>query len=202
MVVWKERGWKEEPKLTLTFGERSWLSLRVAKGSVVSADPWLWTLWAWIKAACVLPTTHTSQSLPPSSSGKCWKCPHNGPSSAPAPQETAADICRGLYSPPPCSTATMMEGNHDVSLLEAWNSCWRSVKKTPMQEGKPSVSPCSSTAASSTIHAQPRSWGLAAPRAPPWDMVAAFSSQAGPLGKQLQLPCNPRPREWTYREKG
>lgn len=85
----------------------------------------------------------------------------------------------GLYLPPACSTATMMEGNHDVSLLVAWNSCWRSVKKTPMQEGKPSVSPCSTTAATRTIHAHPWSWTLAAPRAaaPPWAM-ASFCSQA------------------------
>lgn len=90
------------------------------------------------------------------------------------------------HSPPPCSTATMMDGNHDVSLLLAWNSCWRSVKKTPMQQGKPSVSPCSTTAASRTIHAHPWSWGLAAPRpaASPWDMIALFSSKPACWGRE------------------
>lgn len=123
-------------------------------------------------------SAQTSQSLPPSALMKCWKCPLYGPSSATQPQEVVEGIPCGHYLPPPCSTATMMDGNHDVSLLLAWNSCWRSVKKTPMQEGKPSVSPCSSTAASRTIHAHPSSWDLAAPRAaaPPWDMMASFFS--------------------------
>lgn len=94
----------------------------------------------------------------------------------------------------------MMDGNHDVSLLLAWKSRCRSVKKMPMQGGKPSVIPCSTTAASSTIHAQPWSWGLAALRspAPPWDMTASFSSQASLLGKDERLPRNPQPRKGAY----
>lgn len=139
---------------------------------------------AWVKVAgrcCALPTSQsaqTSQSLPPSVLMKYEKCPYYSPSSATRPQKVVEGIPCSCYLPPPYRTATMMDGNHDVSLLLAWNSRWRSVKKIPMQEGKPSVSPCSSTAASRTIHAHPRSWGLAAMRAaaPPWDMMASFSS--------------------------
>lgn len=116
---------------------------------------------------------------------KMLKYPHYIPPPTAQEQEVVEAIpCR--HSPPPCSTATMMDGNHDVSLLLAWNSCWRSVKKTPMQQGKPSVSPCSTTAASRTIHAHPWSWGLAVPcpAASPWDMIAPFSSKSVCWGRE------------------
>lgn len=42
---------------------------------------------------------------------------------------------------PAWSMAVWMEGNQEVSLLLAWNSRCSSVKKMPMQVGKPRVRP-------------------------------------------------------------
>lgn len=69
------------------------------------------------------------------------------------------------YSPPPWTMADRMEGNHEVSLLLAWKSCCRSVKKTPMQAGKPTVRACVTREESRTTQAHlpsvcSRAWAI------------------------------------------
>lgn len=68
-------------------------------------------------------------------------------------------------SPPAWSMAVRMEGNQEVSLLLAWNSCCSSVKKMPVHVGKPRVRPWVTREASSTTQAQQpsarsRTWGI------------------------------------------
>ena len=68
-------------------------------------------------------------------------------------------------SPPAWSMAVRMEGNHEVSLLLAWNSCCSSVKKMPVHVGKPRVRPWVTREARSTTQAQQPSarsgtWGI------------------------------------------
>lgn len=95
----------------------------------------------------------------PREPGRLWLPPP--PQALPHPSLSPPSGCL----PPAWSMAVRMEGNQEVSLLLAWNSCCRSVKKMPTHTGKPRVRPCATTVASRTTQAQPPSarstaWGI------------------------------------------
>lgn len=78
------------------------------------------------------------------------------------PKRPTSTLHRG---PPAWSMAVRMEGNQEVSLLLAWNSCCSSVKKMPAHVGKPRVRPWVTREATSTTQAQQpsvrsRIWGI------------------------------------------
>lgn len=67
--------------------------------------------------------------------------------------------------PPAWSTDVIMDGTQDVWLLDAWNSCCRSVKKIPMDGGNARVIASTMTVPSSTTQPQPPSGAVTAPGA-------------------------------------